>query len=348
MAPRSRLRKNAGLPPNLYVQDGYYTYRNPQTKEVYGLGRNKAQAVTQAIEANLHFQKQAATLLDRITGNAGRTVADWCDQCSHHRMKYLREGLGHYVLSKLTPLQISEWLDEKWADKPRMRQAMLSCAKKVLGAAIGKGWITYNPAADLDTPTPKTMRDRLTLAEYRAIYDKAEKPLQFAMTLALMTCARRENIINLRWTDIEDGYLHIAHVKAKEALGEEPMKVRYPLSMYLPELKLTLGDAIARCRDNVVSPYLIHHNKHQGQAKPGHKFRDKTIEQWFRETRDAAGVKPREGRTPPTFHEIKSLAKGLWDAHGYNTQAMCGHKTERMGDLYRDRRGKEWVTVSEK
>ena len=94
---------------------GYFYYCNPETKVETGLARNKAQAVTQAIQANLHFQGQAVTLLDKILGKDARTVNDWCDVYGHHhRMKYIREGIGHYVIDKITPLQISDWLD-KWS-----------------------------------------------------------------------------------------------------------------------------------------------------------------------------------------------------------------------------------------
>ena len=224
-----------------------------------------------------------------------------------------------------------------------MRQAMLGAAKQIFGAAIGKGWIKYNPASDLKTDAPVPVRERLTFEDFVKIYAKAEWPLQRAMEFALMTGARRENVIRLMRDDIADDHLHIEHIKSKE--NEEPMRVRYPLSMYLPDVKWTLGDIVSRCKDNIISKYLIHHKAHQGRAKPGHKFRDKTIEQMFRDAREAAGVVPREGRTPTTFHEIRALSKKLWKAQGVDTKVLLGHKTDRMGDLYDDPRGKYWVTL---
>jgi integrase len=348
MAPRSRLPRNKGLPPNLYQnEDGYFRYRNPSTGQWFGLGRNKAIAVTQAIQANLHIQGEAVTLLDRITGKHQRTVNDWCDEYERKkgenaRIKYLRKGLGEYILEKLEPLQVGDWL-KTWDNKLRMRQAMLGIAKTVFSEAIGAGWIKSSPAEFLTTEQPKTRRDRLTLDEFKAIYAAADRPLQRAMELAIMTCARRENILMAKFSDIEAGHLHIIHIKAKP--GEDPVKARYPLSMCLPELGWTLGDVIGRCRDNVVSKFLIHHSTTAGMAKAGSHWRDKSIEQMFRNAREKAGITQQAGKTPQTFHEIKSLAKSLWEHHGYNTMLMCGHKTEKMSALYRDRRGKEWQTV---
>lgn len=344
MAPRSRSPKNRDLSgiPNLYRDaDGYYTYKHPVTKVIYGLGKNKVHAVTQAVQANLHFQEQAITLLDRITGVAQRTVSDWCDQYEQEhgkniRMKYLRDGLGSFVLERLTPRDISEWLD-RWKDKKRMRQAMLSTAKVVLGAAIGKGWISSNPAGELTTPAPNTLRSRLVLEDFVKIHSQAEAPLKMAMELAIMTCARRGNILRIERKDISDGHLHIEHDKGG-------LKVRYPMGLYLPPVGWTLGDVIGRCRTSTLSRYLIHHTQHAGQAKPGDKWRDKSIEQMFRNAREAAGIL---GDNPPTFHEIRSLAIRLWDVEGVDAKRMAGHKTDQSSALYKDPRGAEWVTAGQ-
>ena len=339
MAPRPRLRKNHGLPANLYCQDGYYHYRHPVTKKTYGLGRHKASAVTQAMQVNLHIQKEAVTLLDRVLEKDKRTVNDWCDQYGEHaRMKYLREGIGHYVLDKLTPLQINEWLD-KWADKPRMRQVMLSAAKTVLGAAIGKGWIQANPAGDLTTANPVVARERLSLEDFLSIHKNSYPLLQRFMELALMTGARRENVANLKWADVQDGHLHIAHIK-------DGAMVRYPLSMRLDATGWTLGEVIQKCRTNVVSKYLLHHTDARGKGKIGDGYNPTHFTIQFQIVRDELGIKAGEGRTPPTVHEIRSLAKQQWDLQGIDTKTLLGHKSDTMANLYRDRRGKDWLTLS--
>lgn len=337
MAPRSRSHKNKGLPDNLYInKEGYYRYRNPQTGKWHGLGRNKANAVTQAIQANLYIQGSAVTLLDKITGKDKRTVADWCDEYGpHSRIKILKKGLGHYVLERLEPLQINEWLDQ-WKGKPTMRQAMLSTAKVVFSAAIGKGWIKTNPAADLTTETPIVKRSRLTLEAFRAIHAKADPTLQRAMELAIMTGMRRVNIVSLQWSQVKDGHLWVEHAKGG-------LKVRVPTSLYLSAVGWTLGDVIGRCRSSTVSRHLLHHQKGRARAKAGDPIWDKKIEELFREAREAAGI---TSDNPPTFHEIRSLAARLWKAQGVDVRVLLGHKTEAMSALYQDSRGAEWVTIS--
>lgn len=53
-----------------------------------------------------------------------------------------------------------------------------------------------------------------------------------------------------------------------------------------------------------------------------------------------------EGKTPPTFHEIRSLASRLYNKQGIDDQALLGHKSGTMTAAYRDVRGAEWVEVA--
>lgn len=343
ICPMGRRRtRNLDLPPNLYCQDGYYYWRNPNTRKVTGAGRDKHLAITQGIAANLHLQAEAVTIVDRITGAADRTVAHWCDEFSRkhpsHRIKYLREGLGKFILARLEPLQINDWLS-RWDAKPTMRKQQLGLAKTVFAAAVGSGWLKTNPARELTTETPVTQRHRLTLDAYKAIHAKASPPLQRAMEIALMAPMRRADVLSLQWAQVKEGHVWIQH---PDKGGVKGMKVRLPLSLHLAVMGWTLGDVIGRCRDNVVSRYVIHHQRTVGMAKAGDKFRDKTIEQMFRDAREAAGINM---PNPPTFHEIRSLAARLWDAQGVNVKVLLGHRTEGMSALYKDSRGAEWVTL---
>jgi hypothetical protein len=50
-------------------------------------------------------------------------------------------------------------------------------------------------------------------------------------------------------------------------------------------------------------------------------------------------------QTPPTFHEIRSLAERLYHQQGVNTQEVLGHRDAKSTATYRDSRGAEWVEV---
>ena len=77
----------------------------------------------------------------------------------------------------------------------------------------------------------------------------------------------------------------------------------------------------------------------------GPKRRLHTITAAFAEARDKAGLTWPAGKTPPTFHEIRSLAARLYAEQGIDAQALLGHKSPDMTALYRDVRGSEWIEI---
>ena len=174
----------------------------------------------------------------------------------------------------------------------------------------------------------------------------ADPMLVKAMNLAITTGQRRGDILKMKFSDVKDGFLQVIQSKVRDKdrpdAEARASKVRIPLGLHVAALNLTLGSAIANCRDNIISKAMIHHIRHQGRAKPGARIRDKTIEQLFRDARSAAGI---AGPNAPTFHEIRSLAARLLEAQGVDVKALLGHKSEQMAALYQDVRGAEGQTI---
>ena len=108
---------------------------------------------------------------------------------------------------------------------------------------------------------------------------------------------------------------------------------------------MTLAEAIAVCRDRVLSPYMIHHYKTNGGVKAGSQVSENKLSKYFMISRDAAGIHVEADRTPPSFHEQRSLAERLYRAQGIDTQMLLGHKSTSMTDMYHDDRGKGWKTL---
>ncbi|MGB5831604.1 MAG: tyrosine-type recombinase/integrase, partial [Thiohalocapsa sp.] len=97
------------------------------------------------------------------------------------------------------------------------------------------------------------------------------------------------------------------------------------------------------CRDTVLSPYLLHHADSVGRAKRGSQIRDKTMSMAFADARDRSGLT--WDRSPPSLHELRSLASRLYSKQGVDVRALLGHTTERMVATYQDSRGVDWVEV---
>ncbi|MGF7174678.1 tyrosine-type recombinase/integrase [Azospirillum doebereinerae] len=349
----------------MYDRNGYFSWRDPRNGKEHGLGRDKRSAVAQAIEANHKIEKtpERRTLVDRLEEGNDSKVTDFCDifektAASRHeagklslnsmkavrqRTRLVRNKWGSRRIDAISTRDVAEYLHQ-WEEqgKPRMAQAMRSFLRDLFAAALAKGWVATNPVNATKVVDAEVRRSRLTLDDFRAIHAVALKEfspwLVRAMELALVTGQRREDIISMGPAHIRDGRLWLIQGKTKT-------KISIPLDLRLDAVGWSIGDVIGRCRDASLSKHLIHHSKPIAQTKPGDPVRPATLTRTFAAARDLAGIKWEKGATPPSFHELRSLAARLYSTQGVDAQALLGHKSAEMTARYRDSRGAEWIEV---
>ncbi|MCT7656122.1 tyrosine-type recombinase/integrase [Oceanimonas sp. NS1] len=159
-----------------------------------------------------------------------------------------------------------------------------------------------------------------------------------AMLLAVVTGQRREDIRNMQFSDIYDGYLHVVQ-------GKTGARLALPLDLHCDAIGASLTDVIARCRSTgVVSRWLIHQTRRAPKVKPGDPVHLNLLTREFSNVRDRAGLSWNDA-TPPTFHEQRSLSERLYREQGIDTQTLLGHKDQRTTDKYHDNRGHEWLVL---
>lgn len=357
MSPRPRIRKRANWPANMHEpRPGYYTWRDPRDGKTHILGRIPlAQAIYEAQEANLIVErgKVVKSLAERIS-DGKQTVAELIARMPTKDVKestlkhrgYLDaaiiKAIGNVVCADLTTKHIADFLEplvdegkKRWAHAIRNR--LLAICRR--GLALG--WMKTDPAISTERPRPKTKRRRLTLEEFQAIFEKAPEVadwLQNAMLLALVSGQDRSTIARWERSFIHDDVAHLQRAKTS-------IRIEIPVSLRMEAIGMSLADVIARCKaTGVVSKYLIHHVRNQGRAVRGSYVKLGNISNSFAEARALAGI---EGDDAPTFHEIRSLSKRLYDAQGnVNTKELLGHMTEEMSEMYADSRGIAPVKVT--
>lgn len=359
MAPRPRSAGSKDLPPNLYRKTDrrngvtYYTYRDPMTGRVFGLGKDKARAVAEAAAANSHFSERS--LADRM--QSGRPFRDWCEQYRGimaerdvaastlrnvgMRINRLSEEFGNRDIRDISTREVAEYLGGMAKEgKAQMSRAMRSLLRDMFVEAIAEGWVDSSPVEVTKAARVKVKRERLTLELWREIYAEARQPwLKRAMELALLTGQRRTDIAAMLFRDVIDGHLQVVQAKTGQRL-------RISTSVRLDAIGLDLATVIKQCRDSTLSRHLIHHSRQVSKAMPGQPIMLDTLSKAFADARDRATK--RLGITldnPPTFHEMRSLSARLHTAEGRDAQILLGHKSSKMTDLYRDSRGAEWLEV---
>lgn len=372
----ARPRKNNVSVPNLYplysrkVNKVYWRYKHPVTGKFHALETNEAEAIAIATEANTRLAEQRTrqilAISDRIATSKGKaiTTSTWLDRyqaIQDDRLKsgdirlntykqkakpvsLLRERAGMKLISAVDVRDIAQLLDEYIAaGRPRMAQVVRSVLIDVFKEAQHYGEVPpgYNPALATKQPRRKITRQRLSLEEWKKIFDIADATHRYmgnAMLLALVTGQRLGDISRMKFSDIWDDHLHVIQEKTGS-------KIAIPLSLRLNAINWSLRDVVARCRDYAVSAYLVHFFRSTSQAERGAQVKANTLTMNFSKARDLARIDWGEG-SPATFHEQRSLSERLYKEQGLDTQKLLGHKTQQQTDRYHDDRGKGWSKVA--
>jgi Bacteriophage lambda integrase, N-terminal domain./Phage integrase family. len=376
MAARPRTHKITI--PNLYSKLDkrtgrvYWQYKHPVTGKFHSLGTDAEEAKQVACEANDIIAEQRTRQILSVNEKIARmresrefiTVTTWLDRylaIQQERLEtgdiklnsvkqkkkpveLLRQHAGMMYLKDITTLEIAEVVDAvKAQGYNRMAQVVRTTLIDVFKEAQHAGHVPpgYNPAQATRQPRNKVIRERLSLEEWKAIYAAAEHHppyLQCAMLLAVVTGQRIGDISRMKFSDIWDDMLHVEHEKTGA-------KVALPLSLRCEALDISLREVVAKCRDAVVSKYLVHFRHSTSQATRGDKVSTSSITTTFKKARNRSGLSWPDGKAP-TFHEQRSLSERLYEAQGIDTQKLLGHKSPQQTAKYHDDRGKDWTVVA--
>ncbi|MCD9096139.1 tyrosine-type recombinase/integrase [Luteimonas sp. A1P009] len=358
MTPRKRTKARAGWPPNLYTSGrGGFKYRDPRDRRETWMGTDQAKAFAAARKLNAMLIA-SNDLVDRVLG-AAKKVRDAiavfrADDLPHRGwapktatwyeifLKRIDADLGDRDLDELTVKDCAEYI-RGVTDSARSRQTYRLMLGWILACAVQEGWIDSNPAEATRKFANQRKRERLTIEVYRKVHQKAPAWLQNAMDLSLLTLLRREDVAGLRFTDVRDGALWVVPQKTE---GSSAVRLKIKVGADLAAL-------IARCRDDIVSPYLVHRlpekARPQGMKAATRVHHTQLLpEQITREFKDARELAGITGANPPTFHEIRSLGGALLREQGWTlqqVQALMGHASEAMTNVYLEGHEVPWSDV---
>lgn len=220
---------------------------------------------------------------------------------------------------------------------PTQRNRYRSLLIMVFDYAISEGKVETNPARALLKRKETVKRQRLTIDGFNAAYEKAGIKIQNAMRLALRSLQRREDLVTLKISDV-----------AEDARGRYlPLiqrKTKAPVKIYLDH---ALQEDIERCRDDVVSPFILHYGMESNKRRRAKALTPDRLTKGFAKARDSAEYfKDFPKGERPTFHEIRALGAILYLRAGKplkDIQALLGHASEEMTKYYLKRHGVEFI-----
>lgn len=287
---------------------------------------------------------------------------------SWRNRKYALESFGKYFdlpLGMLDRSQIKTWWEELTFHQQKQRHAEF---RRLFNWLMSEGLsqLPYNPFTTNDdkprlyvTGEPERARIRLTLEMFWAIYNITEYPaLQIAMGLSLTTFMREADLCSLVLDEnVERGLLKKVIGKSLEARGSaNAARLQWDGSIH--DLVRQL---IARARElslkNYRCPYLLSHlPKIRKIGKTKDHFCQVTgrrLTAMFAEAVEAvyaAGMFDtlEEGRTRPTFHEVRSLGNKLATDAGYKLQEIqhaMAHENPNTTKLYQEEHSLPFTSV---
>ncbi|WP_222424524.1 tyrosine-type recombinase/integrase [Yersinia frederiksenii] len=323
-------------------------------------------ATAQAIEANNYIESnfQPVALLERLRAPvptpidpAVNSVATWLKQytqllnrrgLAENTMKmrilqigYINQKFGKMQIDAITTKHIADFINA-YVDEGKSSMAvnLRSVLSDVFREAIADGLISSNPVEATRTPSPKVKRERLDYDAFRKIHLAAlqqPKWVSLSMALALMTGQRRDDIRQLKRSDVHDGKLWVIQ-------GKTGNQIAISLSLRLEIMNTTLAEVIEQCLNNSKSEYLISSASKKSGREPGALNADSLTKAFVKALKATDLVYE---ISPPSFHEIRSLASRLYEAEYSKefAQKLLGHKSMKMTNVYLDSRKNEWVEI---
>ncbi|CNB68125.1 phage integrase [Yersinia frederiksenii] len=126
--------------------------------------------------------------------------------------------------------------------------------------------------------------------------------------------------------------------------GKTGNQIAISLSLRLEIMNTTVGEVIEQCLNNSKSEYLISSASKKSGREPGALNADSLTKAFVKALKATDLVYE---ISPPSFHEIRSLASRLYEAEYSKefAQKLLGHKSMKMTNVYLDSRKNEWVEI---
>lgn len=235
---------------------------------------------------------------------------------------------------------------------------------KIFDYAMDEGLMQTNPAR-LKKKKPKEdkQRVRLTLDDFKRIYEAAPLNIKVAMDLALQTTHAALEISRIEYKLSKPMSGRCGCVWLKEPVLDNGAKVYGTLYIHRQKVKnkeaahvaIPIGQAIKDIidmskKDLFFSPYVVHkratnYNRVSQECTHATQLNPSYLSKQFSDIRDRVGLYkhlPKAKR--PTFHEIRALSAFLYAESGVNPQARMAHTDAKSTKVYTQNH-RDWVEV---
>lgn len=354
----ARPRRN-GLPKYLEFNSrtrSYY-YKNPNMPRKASLGQDDKTAIEFAKVLNSKFRlqiEQEATRLEAAVDFGSpcfdtalqdfveKYIADYRLKSTtaallRQRQQRLCRQLGGLQVATIDTKLLREAIGESSQFEQSKMKTLLTRFFKYSKSNGSYPSHLVNPVDDLFIdPTPAKKRQRMTVAQFQAIYAVSPQWLQWLMTLAFHLALRRVDLVNLRFDDVIDNRI-VSPIRKTDTNAREfeATSVDFPIH---PDVQRVISESrrssllVGRC------PFIIHRKPERRTKRARDAVSDGRMEhpaqvlpdyatKAFKRIRQSvcATTNVFDGllaRQLPTLHEIRALSSHLYSKAGYEVSAV--------------------------
>ncbi len=223
------------------------------------------------------------------------------------------------------------------------RNRYRTLAIEIFRSAVAESLISANPADQTEraVATPEKLRDRLSAEQYQKVYALAAPWMQRAMEMQRLLLARPSDLCELERTawDSEKNELRLAVGKTGVLLLIKPD------AALQAAIQACYDHQEADCKRLVAKPF---NKRPLGKRTHACEVNEQILRDEFARLATKAKLKAADGKTLPTFYEIKSRGVDDYLEAGWpmsRIQSLIGHESEQMTEEYAEGHRQRWETV---
>lgn len=310
-----------------------------QANELRGINNYSSKSIRYWVDRYVEWMQRQNPRLAGRAGWRNRVSSLKTFAAEHHQLQLRQVSVG----------ALSSWWDRLTYDQQHNRRSNYS---QFFQWAMAQGAAMQNPFNTSDAiphliqkkKPPKRRLPINNMEEFQAIYRHAEDFVQVAMMISLTTTMRAGDVAALKFSDVVNGQLQRTIAKSANQRGAMAASHHgWDLSVHTK-----LAQAIRRGRELAFSrlgspPYIVNKEprgpKSRKDADHPSQVTANDLSRGFAQAVKACGrwAHLPEGRTPPTFHEVRGLAIDLLLKSGIDitaVQRLAAHTDQAITSGY--------------
>ncbi|WP_312122948.1 tyrosine-type recombinase/integrase [Kosakonia cowanii] len=323
MPRRRKNKEDAWMPPRVYLGRSAYEFHPKAGGNIRLCDKTSTQAQVWAAWESLMNQRPDDSLFAGLIELFFKS-ADFFELAKETQKDYKKyskkiiDVFGKMPSDSIKPEHVRKYLDKRGVKSRTQANREKAFMSRVYRWGFERGFVKGNPTKGVKQ-FKETGRDRyITDEEYTALYSVAPNVVRAAMELAYLCCARQNDVLEMKKSQLMAEGILIKQSKTSVAQikgWSDRLTAAIDMAKALP------------LNSGMSSLYIIH-------QPTGHKYTRDGFNSRWRKAKEEARIAYPHLSFDFTFHDLK--AKGISDLQGniYDKQAISGHKNVEQTARY--------------